>query len=583
MTVSNNVFEAILHCCRALYAPDVAHACGEQLAHMVQSSSLWCNSPPLAPLNAAHVLLITYANSIEAPAEVPLVTLHRFLKQHLCEISHVHLLPFFPYSSDDGFSVIDFSRVDTELGQWSHIDDLAKTRQLMFDFVLNHISRESVWFADFVSHHPPGKDYFIKVPHDSDVSAVVRPRSQRLLAPIYTRRGIEHVWATFSSDQIDLNYGNPEVLLAMMGILVQYLERGASMIRLDAVAFLWKQLGTSCIHLPQTHAVVRLMRLITDALKPGCLLVSETNVPHAENLSYFGQGDEAHLVYQFALPPLLLYTFNRGNADLLTNWAQTLAPPPAGCTFMNFTASHDGIGLRALEGILPHYEVNSLIESMHQFGATVSMRRQPDGSDTPYEINISYFDAMMGTRLGPDQWQIERFICVQSILLTLQGLPALYIHSLLATPNDHQGVARTGRLRSINRRRWQWPEIEALLAQPHSMQSQVCCELQRRIAVRKTLPMLAPSAGQRILDFDSRVFVVQRDCAGQRLVGVFNVTAREVQLPLVNVLHNAQHSAIDVLSQQHFKAGAELVLQPYQALWLYCAQSTVCWLVPQLD
>ena len=577
MTAPDRLVEAIHQCCLALYAPEVAHSCSEQLIQMLESSALWHQCEPLPPLSEAHVLLITYANSIEAPGEMPLVTLRRMLKKHLSSMSHVHLLPFFPYSSDDGFSVIDFSRVDTDLGDWSHIEALAQSHQLMFDFVLNHISRESVWFADFVAHHPPGKDYFIEVPRDTDVSQVVRPRSQRLLTPIYTRRGIEHVWATFSADQIDLNYANPDVLLAMMGILMQYLERGASMIRLDAVAFLWKQLGTSCVNLAQTHAVVRLMRLIADALKPGCLLVSETNVPHQENLSYFGHGDEAHLVYQFALPPLLLYTFNRGNADLLTNWAQTLAPPPPGCTFMNFAASHDGIGLRALEGILPHYEVSSLIESMQQFGGTVSMRGQPDGTDAPYEINISYFDALMGTRLGPDQWQVERFICAQTILLTLQGLPALYIHSLLATPNDHKGVARTGRLRSINRRRWQWQEIESLLEQPQSTHSRVCRELQRRVALRKTLPMLSPSAGQRILDLDSRVFVVQREQAGTRMLGVFNVTAREVRLPLTKVLQHAQQPALDVLAQQHYEAGTELELQPYQALWLYPAHTEVCW------
>lgn len=573
MTDSDRLHEAIHQCCRELYAPDVAHSCGEQLWQLLQSSALWGRAQPVPPLTEAHVLLISYANSIEAPDEIPLQTLHRLLKTHLSSVSHVHLLPFFPYSSDDGFSVIDFTRVDTELGDWSHIEDLAQTHALMFDFVLNHISRESVWFADFVAHHPPGKDYFIEVPRDTDVSQVVRPRSQRLLTPIYTRRGIEHVWATFSADQIDLNYGNPDVLVAMMGILIQYLERGASMVRLDAVAFLWKELGTSCIHLPQTHAVIRLMRMLTDALKPGCLLVSETNVPHQENLSYFGAGDEAHLVYQFALPPLLLYTFNRGNADLLTNWAQSLAPPPPGCTFMNFAASHDGIGLRALEGILPHYEVNSLIESMQQFGGTVSMRAQPDGTDTPYEINIAYFDALMGTRLGPDQWQVERFICAQTILLTLQGLPALYIHSLLATPNDHKGVARTGRLRSINRRRWQWDEIVALLEQPHSAQSLVCTELQRRVNLRKTLPMLAPDAAQRIIDLDARLFVIQRDVGGQRMVGVFNVTAREVAIELARILQNTQQTALDVLAQRHYELGALLELQPYQTLWLYPAHT----------
>jgi len=116
--------------------------------------------------------------------------------------------------------------------------------------------------------------------------------------------------------------------------------------RLDAVAFLWKELGTNCLHLPETHELVKLFRDVCEIVAPRAIILTETNVPHAENVSYFGQGDEAHMVYQFSLPPLLLHAFITGNGQYLTHWASGLEPPPAGCTFFNFTASHDGVGVR---------------------------------------------------------------------------------------------------------------------------------------------------------------------------------------------------------------------------------------------
>ncbi|WLD57264.1 sugar phosphorylase [Salinispirillum sp. LH 10-3-1] len=566
--------------CQSIYPDKVVQRIVPQIISMVDDGASHHNGAIVPALSERSVLLITYGNSVLHDGEKPLATLQRFVERHVPEMTHVHILPFFPYSSDDGFSVIDYLMVDPGLGDWSDIAALGEQRELMFDFVLNHISRESVWFADYVSNHPPGNQYFIEMPPETDVRQVVRPRSQALLTPIYTRRGVSHVWATFSPDQIDLNYENPDVLLDMIGIFITYLNKGASLTRLDAVAFLWKTLGTRCVHLPQTHAVVKLLRVINDAVRPGSLLITETNVPHEENLSYFGSviddpeapeqkvGDEAHLVYQFALPPLILYTMNRGNADLLTNWAQSLAPPPPGCTFLNFTASHDGIGLRALEGILPEHEISSLIDSMQQFGGYVSMKANADGTDSPYEINISYFDAMMGTRRGPDSLQINRFLCAQSIMMVLQGLPAFYIHSLLGTPNDQRGVEVTGRLRSINRKKWQLTELETELEKPQSAQHLVHHELRRRIQVRQSHPAFSPEATQKVYDLDSHLFIVQRGAGLDSVCCLFNTSTQDVDLPLVKVMHQTDGQVLDVLTGQRHPLEKTVTLLPYQAMWL---------------
>lgn len=523
--------------------------------------------------------VISYGDTIVAEDAPPLAVLSEFLQRYLGDrISGVHVLPFFPWSSDDGFSVIHYREVEPTLGDWTHIRELASHYDLMADLVLNHVSRESLWFVDYLAGSLPGRDYFIEVDPETDVTQVTRPRSSPLLVPVSTRRGTRHLWATFSEDQIDLNFENPDVLLEFVGILLFYLQQGVRIIRLDAVAFLWKRLGTSCIHLPETHTVVRLLRAIVDEIAPGTLLITETNVPHAENISYFGlerlpEGapDEAHMVYQFALPPLLLHTLTRGEASTLQHWLANLPVLPKQCTYLNFTASHDGIGVRPLEGLLPDHERDALLELMHRFGGFVSMRSNPDGSDTPYEINITWFEAMRGTRRGPDPWQIARFICSQAIMLSLQGIPALYLHTLTGTLNDVEGVERSGRLRSINRRRWKRDELALLLENPSTPTHKVFNTLNHLLELRRSEPCFHPHAAQRVLPSPPDLLAIERGplSDGRRLLALFNVT--DTQLPLERA-GEAVNQALSLHDWQDLNPNSQgeekAALSPYAVRWL---------------
>lgn len=568
-----------------LYGPragEVQRRIGQHLAHfraMSTTALTTSETPHDAPTwSEQDQWVICYGDSIVEEGTPLLAVLDTFLQRYLGDaISGVHVLPFFPWSSDDGFSVIHYREVNSELGEWAHIQNLASHYDLMADLVLNHVSRESLWFVDYLTGSLPGRDYFIEVDPDTDVSQVTRPRSSPLLVPISTRRGTRHVWATFSEDQIDLNFENPDVLLEFVGILLFYLQQGVRIIRLDAVAFLWKRLGTSCIHLPETHTVVRLLRAIVDEIAPGTLLITETNVPHAENISYFGlerlaEGapDEAHMVYQFALPPLLLHTLTRGEATTLQTWLNSLPVLPKQCTYLNFTASHDGIGVRPLEGLLPDHERDALLELMHRFGGFVSMRSNPDGSDTPYEINITWFEAMRGTRRGPDPWQIARFLCSQAIMLSLQGIPALYIHTLTGTLNDVEGVERSGRLRSINRRRWQLDELALLLESPSTPTHDVFHALHRLLTQRRQESCFHPNAPQRVIETPPELLAIERGplASGRRLLALYNVTDGKVDLAYAgDALNQAltQHhwQPLDPLTAHH-----EETLPPYAVRWL---------------
>ena len=432
--------------------------------------------PPSDRLTERDVILITYGDQVTEPGKPALVTLAEVLETYARgAITGVHILPFFPYSSDDGFSVIDYAQVDPELGTWADIALLGRSFRLMFDAVINHISRQSSWFQAFLAGDPEFADAFIVVPPGTDLSQVVRPRALPLLTAVQTASGEKLVWTTFSTDQIDLNFADPGVLMRIVRLLLLYVEKGAEMIRLDAIAYLWKTIGSSCIHLEETHRVVKLFRAVLDMVAPGVMLITETNVPHEENISYFGSGsDEAQMVYQFPLPPLVLHTLSTGNATALTSWAAELAHPSEQTTFYNFLASHDGVGVRPVEGILTPAEVQALADRVLAHGGHASYKTNTDGSESVYELNISYFDALSDPQGGePVSLQVARFMASQSIMLSLQGVPAIYAHSFFGSRNYPEGVEITGRARSINREKLQRAELEAALADPTSLRRQV--------------------------------------------------------------------------------------------------------------
>jgi len=516
-------------------------------------------------------MLITYGDMMTSEQEAPLVTLNRFLSDHLKEIvSGVHILPFFPYSSDDGFSVIDYRKVDPNLGTWENVDAIAENFKLMFDLVLNHVSSRSRWFQDYIGSIAPARDFFIEVEPEVDLSMVVRPRTSPLLTPVQTVLGKRHVWTTFSDDQVDLNFANPDVLMEMLDILLGYIAHGASVIRLDAIAYLWKEIGTPCINLPQTHEVVKLLRDVLDSVTPGTILLTETNLPHEENISYFGHGDEAHLVYQFSLPPLLLHTLQSGSSRHLQSWAGSLAPPPPGCSFFNFTASHDGIGVRPLEGLLSTEEIDQVVQTVRTCGGFVNSRKGEDGSDIPYELNITWFDAMKDPDRPEDlSRQTIRFLCSQIIMLSLRGVPAIYFHSLTGSRNNHEGVAKTGENRTINRGRWSDTDLRGLLADSRTVTGQVFQAYTDLLAKRRLHSAFHPDTPQEIIDAPDSIFIVVRTPEpGTPVTCVHNVGPAGQQIPFAQLgpILSIKNTAWDLIGEETIEE--TLHLEPYQCCWL---------------
>ena len=559
-----------------LYGAETAEwvwkALQEKAAHFTRQHPELMDAAHRRPLTQADSMLITYGDMVQESGRAALQTLGEFLGEQVGGIvPNIHILPFYPYSSDDGFSVIDYMRVDERLGGWEDIQGLSQTFGLMFDAVINHISRQSSWFQNYLAGIPPYTGYFLEVDPAQDLSQVFRPRTLPLLTQVQVGEEKRYVWTTFSADQVDLNFANPQVLLEVLDILLFYAANHARFIRLDAIGFLWKEIGTRCLHLPQTHAAVKLMHALFEWVAPGTMLITETNVPHDENIAYFGDGsDEAHLVYNFALPPLVLHSFRSGDARKLSTWAEGLVLPSKSVTFFNFLASHDGIGVTPARGILSEDEIDGIVEQVRRHGGLVSARVLPDGSQVPYELNISYFDALSNpSSVEPVEWQIDRFVTAHAIMFALRGMPGIYFHSLFGSRSWMEGVAVTGQNRTINRQKLNRQALEIELADPKSRRRGVFARLKALLQVRAAHLAFSPYAPQRVLDLQPTLFCLLRGEAGEGEAVCLHNVSGEAQSVALDLASLGAVQACNLLSGEVL-AGERLALSlpPYGLLWL---------------
>lgn len=517
-------------------------------------------------------IVITYGDSLLEKDEKPLVTLKKFLDEHNDGVLNcAHILPFFPFSSDDGFSVMDYSSVNESLGDWDEIEAISKNYKLMSDLVINHCSARGPWFQNFIRQKGVGKDYFFTAALDEDLSQVVRPRTNPLLREVETAEGIKHVWCTFSFDQVDLDFRNPEVLNQFVNIIRLYLDKGVTIFRFDAIAFVWKVPGTTCLNLPETHEIVRLLRTLIEHAEHEAVIITETNIPNRENLSYFGNNNEAHWIYNFSLPPLLVNALITESSRYLKQWMMSMPPAQNGTTYFNFIASHDGIGMRPVEGLLSDEEQAQFIETMQEFGGRISYRSLEGGESKAYEVNIALYDALKGSVSGPDGFNYVRFVCAHTIMMGLEGVPAFYIHSLLATSNDYKRMEHTGHNRAINRHQWQYEELQNYLKQEESQHARVFSEIKRLLAIRGEQEAFHPNATQFTLHFEDTIFAFWRQSADRRqsifCLSNLSCSPQEIALTSVNLIVTDHWK--DLISGELIDPEANSVtLQPYQSMWI---------------
>ena len=528
------------------------------------------------------VILITYGDIIRNHGDKPLHTIKEICHEYFHKaFNTIHILPFYPYSSDRGFAVLDFEEVDPNLGTWDDILELKAEFKLMFDGVLNHVSSKSRWFQEFLNQNPDFIDFFTVFSTKESISPdhlklIVRPRTTDVLNSFDTLNGRRMVWTTFSSDQIDLNYRNPKVLIKMVEILLSYIRRGADIIRLDAVTYLWEQLGTSCAHLEQNHITIKLFRDILNVVAPHVALITETNVPHQDNIKYFGNGlDEAQMVYNFALPPLVLHAFQTANASTLTEWAATLSPISNQATYFNFLDSHDGIGVMAVKGILSDKEIEQMALQVLEHGGYISYKDNGDGTKSPYELNITWYSAINNEDAEePQELQITRYIASRSIALSLMGVPGIYFHGLLGSKNDAELVIEEKETRSINRKNINKDELIKSLETLDTTTSMVTKMMLELIKIRIHESAFHPNAPQQVLNISDNVFSLMRIAVDQKsaVLAVVNIVNETIEIAIKKEMLTCKCvETFDLIAGKSYKFEQDKIvlnLNPYQIIWL---------------
>jgi glycosidase len=520
-------------------------------------------TPPYQ-LSQKDVILITYADTLYAEKQFPIQTLHKFLNDRLDGlINTVHLLPFYPYSSDDGFSVLDYFKVNPDVGRWEDIESFSLQYRLMFDAVVNHISKSSDWFQEYLKGNKAFEDFFIEVDEtDPALNQVFRPRALPLVHKYNALNGgMKSVWTTFSEDQIDLNFSNPEVFVLILEVLLFYISKGARLIRLDAVGFLWKKLGTSCIHLPETHRIIQLYRQIIEAVTSDVFFITETNVPHKDNISYFGNGKkEAHMVYNFTLPPLLAFSMITQNIKKLAQWLSCLELPGDHMCYFNFTASHDGVGLQPVSDILTDSEIQIFADQVKKNNGFVSYKNNPDGSRSPYELNCTYLDLVAEPE---DTLSIKskKFILTQAVMLTLPGVPGVYIHSLLGSENDTHAAEETGIYRRINRRRFEIDDLMPRLKNEQTLSGTIFSQYKKILKVRVNEAFFNPFLEFEVHEVNDQVLFIQKTMEKEIFWAIFNFSAEKQQISSQSI------AWLDIIENKKILSDW-IVVEPYEFLWL---------------
>ena len=573
MSVSKVSRETIINKLVFLYGRDRAQNTFKKINELIDKyQKISANKIPKADfLNEKDIVLITYGDNIQATNKNPLQSLFKFADEYLNRATNIiHILPFYPYSSDDGFSVIDYKKVNPALGDWKDIEDISQKFNLMFDLIVNHISSESIWFKEYLKGNPEYDNYFISIDKDTDLSSVTRARAHPLLTK-FKRKGKEiYLWTTFSPDQIDLNYANEKVLVEVIDVILFYASKKARIIRLDAIGHIWKKLGTSCINLKETHYIIQLIRTILNEVYPDVLLITETNVPHKENISYFGNGyNEAQLIYQFALPLLVLHTFYTGDASRLLEWASKIQDISDKTTFFNVLATHDGLGVVPVTNILTDQEITDIADNIKEKGGFVSYKTVKNGVKKPYEMNITYYSAIADSK-NSEELNIKKFIASQAIILSLLGIPGIYIHSLFGTENYLEGVEKTGQKRTINRKKFQYDKLKENLTNSDSREHKIFTELTKLIHRRKSEKAFHPNGKQEVLFLKKGIFSLLRISPDgkEKIIALHNVTDNIQESCLIKNQYNLNKKEyFDIISKKIIDI-EKILLEPYQIMWL---------------
>ena len=519
-------------------------------------------------INESTSLLICYGNSVTDGNKKSLKVFNKFYKKHLKNnFDSVHFLPFYPSSSDSGFAVKDHYKIDPRLGSWRDVKKITKSCNVMADLVINHSSARGLWFSNFLKNKSPGKDYFFTVDKNFNSKKVIRPREHKLLKKIKLSDETKYLWRTFSPDQIDLNFKNPKVLIRFIKIIFNLINNGVRIFRLDAIAYLWKENGNTCINHTNTHNIIKFIRLVCNLLKTECIIITETNLPEKENLSYFGNNDEANWIYNFSLAPILVYSLLFEDSNKITKWSKNFPIAKLNNNYLNFIASHDGIGMRPIEGILSTNTQKKFLIRLKKNGGEFSYRKVQGVKKKVYEANITLFNAFKYSDFDKSGiFGFERYMAAHTIMISFDGIPAIYFNSMFGNSNDNSKYIISGNKRDLNRYRWNKDKIEDHLKDQNSKQNKYYKNMSNILAIRSKQKAFHPNAIRKTLKLGANFFGIKRVSTDNKQ-SIYCITNMTSKLQLLKVNKNIFYKR-NLFNSKLTKKSGKIQFEPFQTVWL---------------
>ncbi len=573
-------------------------------------------------LDSSDIVLITYADSIksEDDSEKPLVVLREFLRRFLADtIKIVHILPFYPWDTDRGFSIMDYRDVDKRFGNWEDIRKLSQEFNLMFDFVLNHASINNPLVKNsliekHLSHsdrryerYKRYKDFVITFSDEEKkkveplLKKVVRPRATPLLTHyvVYEKKGeldavlgyLEKggrgdlkilgegwVWTTFSrprkdgkemTRQVDLNYHNPHLFLEMAKTLAFYLEKGARWIRFDAAGYLWKKLGSTCVHKKEDHLLLSVLTRLAKLFESSAITIAEVNERQSRAFEYLEEEGkkEVDLVYQFTHFVLAVYSLYKEDARLYSQWLESTAKVK-GRQFVTVLGSHDGMGLKPLRDVLSEEEINKFAFSLKEKNkCLLNYSYLPGGKKVLYEVCGTAWSLINGGSNLPFSLQLKRYLAVLSLGLLVKGVPALYINSVFGSENYYP-PSGLDEARTLNRESFLKEYLFKELVNDSSHYRQVYREVVNLLRIRKQEKVFNPSFPFEVVDLLNKkvVGVILESDGKERLVSLVNISSEEQRLEKLEDLVHVKE-VYDLIGGKVVSLSKEIVLSPYQVMW----------------
>jgi glycosidase len=559
------------------------------------------------------IILNSYPDSIISESTSPLAALRKFGEEFLSNtINGIHILPFYPWDTDRGFSVLDYYEVDPRNGSWQDIRAIASTfDSLMIDVVINHASIDNSivqqallkqdyhnYVLTFDDQNKPSHDELVKITRarpspvltryalvkdsfDNDKATLVHPEE----------KGQGWVWTTFSRSntpdgnidtrQVDFNFKNSKVFIEFLKIILEYISHGARWIRLDAIGYLWKEIGTNCLHRPQTHVITQLYSEILALLESfSIVLIAEVNEPQEKALQYLGltEEPESDMIYLFTHFPLAVHAILSGTAKYYMNWLPSLIPA-IGKLFVTVLGTHDGMGQKPIGDWLPSSEKEFLQTTLvNKHGALPNFAHLSGGQKIIYELCSTPWSFINPKNSKHDRKiAIRRYSAVFTLGLMIKGVPSIYINGLLGIPNSEETLDEN---RTVNRQRLNESELLNILRDEANINSQILTELLRITEIRQNEPSFDLAGRFKPVTIHDSIVSIILSSNDQKdnLLAMVNVSNEIVnlKLDLKNLGGNKQRPEIhlvDILANEIIRETSNIseisvMLEPYQARWI---------------